>query len=461
MSGHVHVAGVAGVGMSALAQALTWSFERVTGSDRHYDQGLPLPVFDALRASGVELVRQDGSAVDGGTSAVAYSTAIEADNADVAAARRAGVALRHRAELLAELAGGRRVLAVAGTAGKTTTAGMLGWALEQLGADPTVVNGGALVDWAAGGRVGNVRRGGAEGPWVVEVDESDRSLLRFWPSWSILTNVSQDHFSLEEVRGLFRAYAGQVGEGIVCGAGVGALLGGVGASVVEMAAAPERCADGWAVAWRGQRLSVRQPGAHNALNALLAAELCARLGYAPTAVTEALGRFGGIQRRLERVDAGGRVRVVDDYGHNPAKVAAAWAAVASPGNRVLGAWRPHGYGPLRAMLEPLADAFAGVCRPGDRLWILPVYDAGGTADRSIRSESLVAALRERGVAAALAAGYEELEAALAAEVRPGDTVLAMGARDPALPAFAKKFARRVDKFSEHGKFTKSIGIVGI
>lgn len=442
MGGHVHVAGVAGVGMSALAQALRWTHDRVTGSDRFFDQGQDLPIFGALRAAGIELTKQDGAAVDARTEAVVYSTAIESDNPDFTAAKKAGVPLRHRAEMLAALARGKTVLAVAGTAGKTTTTGMLGWTLEQLGADPTVVDGGALVDWADARHVGNVRRGAADAPWVLEVDESDRSLLNFFPEWSILTNVSQDHFTLAEVQDLFRAYAAQVRTGIVCGAGVATVLGQPTARIVELKAEPERTAEGFAVPWRGLKLAVRQPGAHNALNALAAAECCAQLGYAPEKIAAALARFGGIQRRLERVDAGGGVRVVDDYGHNPAKLAAAWAAVAAPGNRVLGVWRPHGYGPLRAMLEPLADAFASVCRPQDRLWLLPVYDAGGTAERSVNSGDLAARLKARGVAVELAGGYGELGTALAGAARAGDVILTLGARDPQLPAFARELAVR-------------------
>ena len=443
MGGHIHVAGVAGVGMSALAQALRWTHARVTGSDRFFDQGQELPVFAALRAAGIELVRQDGAAITGETEAVVYSTAIEEGNPDFVAARKAGVLLRHRAAVLADLVRGQTVLAVAGTAGKTTTTGMLGWALEQLGAEPTVVNGGALVDWADARHVGNVRRGGAHAPWVVEVDESDRSLLNFRPEWTILTNISQDHFTLAEVQELFRAYAAQVQTGIVCGAGVKTVLGAQKAAVMEIEAQPEPVADGFAVAWRGQKLAVRQPGAHNALNALLAAELCAQLGYAPEKVAAALARFGGIQRRLERVDAGGGVRVVDDYAHNPAKIAAAWAAVAAPGKRVLGVWRPHGYGPLRAMRAPLADAFASACRPSDRLWLLPVFDAGGTADRTVNSAELAARLQARGVAAALAGNYDELGAELVRTAHAGDTILIMGARDPHLPVFAREIAAAV------------------
>jgi UDP-N-acetylmuramate--alanine ligase len=439
-SGHIHVAGVAGVGMSALAQALTWTHERVTGSDRYFDQGLSLPIFDALRAAGVELVKQDGAAVTAETEAVVFSTAIEPDNPECVAAKAAGVPLRHRAEVLAELAQGHTVLAVAGTAGKTTTTGMLGWTLEQLGADPTVVNGGALVDWADATTVGNVRQGGPDSVWVVEVDESDRSLLRFHPEWSILTNISQDHFSLEEVQELFRRYAAQVNCGLVCGAGVSDVLEPQKAGMIELLSEPERTAAGCSVDWRGLRLAVSQPGIHNALNALLAAELCAQLGYEEEAIVEALSRFGGIQRRLERVDAGGGVQVLDDYGHNPAKLSAAWDAVAAPGNRILGVWRPHGYGPLRTMMDPLVDAFVAVCRPEDRLWILPVYDAGGTADRSIQSEVLVERLQAHGLAVELAPDYAALEAALLNEAQAGDAILLMGARDPHLPVFARKIA---------------------
>ncbi len=440
MGGHIHVAGVAGVGMSALAQTLRWSHARVTGSDRFFDQGQALPVFDALRAAGIEIVPQDGCAVTPRTEAVVYSTAIEADNPDFAAAQWHGVPLKHRAAVLAELARGRTVLAVAGTAGKTTTTGMLGWALEQLGADPTVVNGGALVDWADEAHVGNVRRGGTHVPWVIEVDESDRSLLNFHPEWTILTNISQDHFTLAEVQALFRQYAGQVQTGMVCGAGVAGVLGELPAQVVEVTARPEVTPEGGSVVWRGQELAVHQPGVHNVLNALLAAELCAQLGYEPARIAAALARFGGIQRRLERVDRGGPVRVVDDYAHNPAKIAAAWTAVCAPGNRVLGVWRPHGFGPLRAMREPLTEAFAAVCRPEDRLWLLPVYDAGGTADRTITSAALVEQVKARGVAVDLAADYETLRAMMALMARPGDTILVMGARDPRLPIFARELA---------------------
>jgi len=192
-----------------------------------------------------------------------------------------------------------------------------------------------------------------------------------------------------------------------------------------------------AVSWRGLSLRVPTPGAHNARNALLAAELCAQMGYAPEKIAEALSRFGGIQRRLERVDCGGSIRVVDDYAHNPAKIEAAWEAVATPSNRVLAVWRPHGYGPLRSMMDGLEEAFARACRRQDRLWLLPVFDAGGTANRTVGSHDLAEKLRARDVPVALVKDFAALGAEMKAAARAGDTILIMGARDPQLPAFAR------------------------
>ncbi len=458
-NGHWHVAGVGGVGMSALAQALRWDGGRVTGSDRFLDRGVEVPVFSTLRRAGVELVAQDGSGIEPGMEALVYSTAVENDNPDIAAARTAGVAIRHRAEVLAALVGGERLLAVAGTAGKTTTTGMLAWALERLGADPWMVDGGGVVAWAdANGGGGNVRRGAAGAPWAVEVDESDRSCLRFTPAWSVITNISQDHFSLEEVRQLFRDYAARCTEGVVCGPGAAEIVRGAlkpGVRLVTPDAVPEQDAEGrWQAEWRGVRLAVPVPGEHNLWNALCAAEICMALGHAPADVAEALGGFCGIVRRLEEIGGGptacGGVRVIDDYGHNPAKIGAAWAAVRPRGGRgrVIGIWRPHGYGPLRSMMDGFAETFAGATGPRDILHLLPVFDAGGTAERTVSSDDLRQRLAPSGldvrlVADASAAGWPEaLAEAVAAEAAPGDAVLVMGARDPDLPRLARAIAAR-------------------
>lgn len=425
-----HVSGVAGVGMSALAELLLALGHDVSGSDRSADQGHQLEVLEKLRRMGLRLLPQDGSAVSAATAALLVSTAIEETNPEIAAAGRLGVGIIHRADMLERLAQGRRVVAIAGTAGKTTTTALAGWLLEQCGLDPTVVNGGVVLNWAAPDRVGNCRVGRSD-LFVLEVDESDRSLLRFHPELAAITNVSKDHFELEEVVSLFRQFAGQTRQPVLCGEGVAELLS------LPAGAAEPGAHETHRVVHRGVTFQVPLIGRHNAENALMAIRVCEALGCPLERLRDALPGFRGVGRRLERV---GRtpegVLVVDDYAHNPAKIAASWRAVREGAARVFGFWRPHGFGPLALMKDELAEALAGAMGRDDRFFVLPVFYAGGTANKTVTSEAWVAQLRQRGLAATFVADFSELESALA-PVRPGDAILGMGARDPELPRFAR------------------------
>jgi len=432
-TGSYHLVGVAGVGMNAVAQALRGGGHAVSGSDRYADQGQDLAVIRKLKGAGIVFTPQDGSGVTARTTAVVVSTAIEADNPDLAAAARYGVPVRHRSEMLAELATGRETVAITGTSGKTTVTGMMGWILEQLGADPTVVNGGALVNWADDERVGNVRLGKSR-LFVLEADESDRSCLRYDPDWAILTNQSADHFAMDETRALFEAFRAKVRRGSVTG---------WDADMPWHDFQPELSAAGSRFTWRGVEFRLPLLGRHNAENALQAAVLCERMGYAPDAIARALAGFHGIQRRLEHVGVARGVTVIDEYAHNPAKIAAAWQAVAPYYRRVLGLWRPHGFKPLAQMFDDMVAMFGRVCRPQDRLWLLPVYYAGGTVQRQADSDRLVAALKAAGVAAAWVPDYDVLLAGMLGEAREGDVALCMGARDPGIPEFARQLVARL------------------
>ncbi len=428
-----HVVGVAGVGMNAVAQALRGRGDRVSGSDRYADQGQDLAVIRKLKRAGITFVPQDGSGVTAETAAVVVSTAIEADNPDIAAAARHGVPVRHRSEMLVELAAGREVVAIAGTSGKTTVTGMVGWILEQVGADPTVVNGGALVNWADDERIGNVRIGRSR-LFVIEADESDRSCLRYEPDWAILTNMSADHFTLEETEALFAAFRAKVRRGSVAGWDPGMPWQGP---------VPELSAAGARFAWGDVEFRLPLLGRHNVENALQAAMLCERMGYARPEIARALSGFRGIQRRLEHVGTASGVTVIDEYAHNPAKIAAAWQAVAPYYGRVLALWRPHGFKPLAQMFDDMVRMFGRVCRSTDRLWLLPVYYAGGTVQRQGDSDALVKALQAAGVPAAWVPDYDALLDGMVREARTGDVVLCMGARDPGIPEYARRLVGRL------------------
>ncbi|HOE61415.1 MAG TPA: Mur ligase domain-containing protein, partial [Kiritimatiellia bacterium] len=198
MRREIHIAGIGGVGMSALAQALLDQGERVSGSDRLLDAGDETGVLTCLAAQGVRLCRQDGTGITPQTERLVISSAIESDNPEVLRAQALEVPVVHRAAELARLTEGRRLIAVTGTSGKSTVTAMLGCLLEGAGFDPLVVNGAAVAGWSAEGtRIGSVRKGAGE--WaVIEADESDRSLMVFSPEHAIITNASADHFGLDE-----------------------------------------------------------------------------------------------------------------------------------------------------------------------------------------------------------------------------------------------------------------------
>ena len=209
MADVTHLIGIGGVGMSALAQALLDKGCAVSGADRQIaDSGTPppTPVLRALAAQGVALFPDDGSGVDDGTARIIVSTAIEDTNPGLRKAKASGIPVVHRAAALAETLSGRKLVAVAGTCGKSTVTAILGHVLTACGFDPVVVNGAQIAGWDANGtRVGSVRKGAGEYA-VAEVDESDKSLTAFSPYAAIITNASADHYSKEEMDAVFDAF---------------------------------------------------------------------------------------------------------------------------------------------------------------------------------------------------------------------------------------------------------------
>ncbi|MCE9614086.1 MAG: UDP-N-acetylmuramate--alanine ligase [Lentisphaerae bacterium] len=431
--GHYHLVGAAGVGMSALAQSLAGAGLTVTGSDRYLDRGDNLPVIEHLRRAGVGFCVQDGSAVTRDTRAVVLSTAIEPDNPDVLAAESQGVPCVHRSVMLANLVAGRRCIAVTGTSGKSTVTGMIGWILDVAGLDPLVVNGAPVLNWADATRIGNYRHG-ESGLCVIEADESDRSLLNYTPDWGVITNASRDHFGLDETLELFEAFRARVRVGLVSTLHEPRLLE---EAVLDVESS------GVHIQWGDLDASVPLLGRHNAENALVAAVLCMRLGIEPDVIREALASFRGIARRLERVGTARGVLVVDDYAHNPAKIQATWQALAPHARHLTAIWRPHGFGPLRLMMDDLVETFGAAARPGDQIIVLPVYDVGGTADRSVGAGALVAKLRERGIPAVGVDDVQVLPDIVASRVMAGDVVVTMGARDPHLTDLARAILARI------------------
>ena len=381
--------------MSALATALVRLGDEVTGADRT----LGTPNVRFLESLGVKVFPDDGSGVDAATGEVVVSTAIESDNPGLVRAAELGIPVVHRAKALAHALSGHRLVAVVGTCGKSTVTAMLGHVLAECGLDPFCVNGANVPGWE-----GAVRFGRGEYA-VAEVDESDRSLVAFSPDAAIVTNASADHYSKEEMDQVFDDFVRNCPGPVVDG---------------------RKCDPGEA--------ETTMPGRHNRQNAALALRMALALGCDEAKARAALLTFCGVERRLQRV--GGNV--FDDYAHNPEKLRAMWTTLAEeyPGG-ICAVWRPHGYAPLRKMLDALVEMFTSTIRPQDRLLVLPVYDAGGTADRSINSDALVARLGDKAVAVS---DFDEAYSWCRAHRGDFAAFAVCGARDPGLAPFARRLA---------------------
>jgi UDP-N-acetylmuramate--alanine ligase len=214
----IHFIGIGGVGMNGLAQLAAQSGYVVTGSDRAYAPDSE--VFQGLEHLGISIFAQDGSGISEQTQQVIFSSAIESDNPDIQQSNRLHIPLLHRAEFLKELVGDDELIAVAGTAGKTTTTGLLGWIFQCLEKDPSVYNGAAVLNWKNFPILGNIRKGKSN-LWIIEADESDKSFLNFHPTHSIITNISKDHYELDELHAMFDQFEAQTSGTTIRGAAGG------------------------------------------------------------------------------------------------------------------------------------------------------------------------------------------------------------------------------------------------
>ena len=442
-----HFSGIAGQGMNPLARLMrAWGHE-VQGSDRAFDQGKQTDLGATLTALGIRLLPQDGSAVTSALDRFVYSTAVESDTPEVRAARALGIERVPRPALLAEVVnGGVPGVAVAGTSGKSTVTGMIGWILREARVPASVLGGAALV---GEGVIGCFAVGPRRGPVVAEACESDGTLVGYHPGVGVILNVSRDHAELDALREQFSTFAKQcrtlwVNAASADAQAIGAELGartfgavdGANARLVVESPGPHRGRGVLVVDGARIALDLPQPGVHNLENAAAAAAVASTLGVAPAAIAAALAAFPGVARRFEVIGTTARgVRVVDDYAHNADKVRAA-ISTAQAGGRVVAVFQPHGFGPARFLRPELAELLPRLLRAQDRFCYAEIFYAGGTVAKDISSRDLAADLPPQ-----MRAGYAEDHAAVvqwvAREAEPSDTVLIMGARDPDLPNLAR------------------------
>lgn len=442
--------GIAGTGMSALAQYVKGKGCKVAGSDRLFSDTTKQAMQVALEQQGIECFYQDGRGIDKNFAAVVISTAIEDKNVELRKARKLGIPVIKRSELLAEISENARTIAVAGTSGKSTTTAMIFEILHDNGLAPSLITGAPLSSLQQRGLVGNAY--GDTGEWlVIEADESDGSIVNYHPEISVLLNVERDHKDEDELIELFETFRDHTQRTFIvnddyeqtrnlsqersCDFGTrNKDVGFFGSDFVQ---------DGFSIRFKVNGIGCDIPmiGRHNMENALAAIAACYQAGVSIEKAISTLAKFGGIYRRSQTVGIidDRNICVIDDFAHNPSEVAAAIKACQRLAPTVMACFFPHGFGPLRFMKDKLAEEVSSVLREKDYFFITDVYYAGGTVDRDVEPDEVSEKIADEGKNA-LFTGDKESTLLKIVETTPKDNavVLIMGARDPYLSDFARK-----------------------
>jgi UDP-N-acetylmuramate--alanine ligase len=450
--GPVHFIGIGGIGMSGIAEIMLRIGYTVQGSDAKASANT-----ERLEKLGVKMfIGHDASHIEG-ASAVVYSTAVKADNPEMAAARERRLPLVRRAEMLAELMRLQFSVAVGGTHGKTTTTSMVAAILDAGGLDPTVVNGGIINAYGTNAKVGT-------GDWiVVEADESDGSFLKLRSTVAVVTNIDPEHLDhygdFEAVKKAFRDFVENIpfyGFAAVCtdhpevqamaarvenrrlvtyGANPQAevraeniTMGPEGARF-DAVIAPR--ADG---SLRIDDLHLPMPGHHNVMNALAAIAVAHELKVTPEDIRKGLAGFGGVRRRFTTTGVADGVRIIDDYGHHPVEISSVLkAARAVTQGRVIAVVQPHRYSRLRDLFDDFCHGF----NDADVVVVADVYAAGEAPLPGFDRDALVEGLRRYGHRRAIAlTSPADLPAVIGQEAKAGDLVVLLGAGDITAWAYA-------------------------
>jgi len=451
--------GIGGSGMLPLALILRAQGAEVAGSDRARDQGRTPEKFEFLMGQGITLYPQDGSGVTSSRQIVVASAAVEETVPDVAAARRAGAALITRAALLAKLFNAAETsIGVAGTSGKSTTTGMIGWILSTLGRNPTVMNGAVMKNFMTPDVPFASALVGDGGLFVSEVDESDGSIEHFRPRIAVVNNISLDHKSMDELRALFGDFVAKAEIAVLnldneeTRALVPHARRVITYSLIDpkadyLAGDLEPTPKGIAFTVWAQgsvaRIDLGVPGRHNVANTLAALAAVKAAGVSLPEAAAAQERFAGIRRRLEIVGQASGITVIDDFAHNPDKIAATLDTLHDFPGRLLILFQPHGFGPLGKMKNEFIAGFADKLGPDDVLIVSEPAYFGGTTDKSVTSADIVAGIVARGRKALAPGNRAASGEQLIALARPGDRIVIMGARDDTLSTFAAEILSAV------------------
>jgi UDP-N-acetylmuramate--alanine ligase len=443
----IFFSGIGGSGVSAIASFMADKGHIVVGSDRSFDDNPAHPVYNILKSKNVSIVPQDGSGLDSSFDFVVFSTAVEADQPEVIKARRIGIPMQTRPEYLAKIVTGFKTIAVAGTSGKSTTAGMLAFIMQRLGMRPNFIGGGRVKQFKTEHNAGNAIAGDSD-RLVIEACESDGTIIDYKPEHSIILNLELDHHSVEKTAAMFEILGGNTSGMIILNSDDAHLekvplrnsvrfsidgASGYRAEAIDL----QPFSTGFSV--NGTRFRLPIPGKYNLYNALSCIALLGEMGISNKNIAGVLAEFTGIERRFDIHLNEGKRLVIDDYAHNPHKIASFMRTMQNVRERVCYIFQPHGFAPTRMMKAEYIGAFAENLRSSDHLVLLPIYYAGGTASKDISSGDLAVGIRELGKS------VEAVDSRGSVLSRSGewDSYAILGARDETLADFARDLAQNL------------------
>ncbi len=438
--------GVAGVGMSAIAQYLQGIGKTVSGSDRYFKEGEYNETKEKLEAEGIQCFLQNGQGITNETDLVVVSTAIEDTVPEVQKAKQLNIPILKRSEVLALIAASKKTIAVGGTSGKSTTSAMLFEILEYAGMQPSIISGAGLTRIIKQGKIGNAKVG--EGEWlVIEADESDGSIVQYHPEIGLLLNIDKDHQEIDELMQIFSTFKSNSKTFIVNQHNQ--LSKTLSQNTAQDFSIDENDACRYAAAAFSQdgfniqftieniQFSINAMGRHNMENATAAVAVAHQTGVSIENCAAALKNYEGIYRRNQVLGKKNGVWIIDDYAHNPVKCAAAIASCQPLAKKVVAWFQPHGYGPTRFLRNDFVKEISQVLRTEDEIWMSEIFYAGGTAVKDISAGDLINDIKSTGKNAFFIADRNEFAATVKSHLPEGSVLLLMGARDPSLETFAK------------------------
>jgi UDP-N-acetylmuramate--alanine ligase len=439
--------GVAGVGMSAIAQYLQGIGKNVNGSDRYFEKGEALDIKAKLEAEGIQCFFQNGEGITAATDLVVCSTAIEDTVFEVIKAKELNIPIIRRSELLALIAKSKKTIAVGGTSGKSTTCAMLFNILEEAHLQPSIISGAGLVSIIKEGKIGNAKVG--SGDWlVIEADESDGSIVQYHASVGLLLNVDKDHKEMDVLMDVFAQFKSNSEHFIVNQSHYLAKTlstnitndFSIDENVQATIVAKNFKAEGFKISFviNETTIDINALGRHTMENATAAIAVAIHCGATLEYCKKALSRYEGIYRRHQIIGQKNGVWLIDDYGHNPVKCAASIAACQPLSTKVIAWFQPHGYGPTKFLRNDFVEEISKVLRPNDEIWMSEIFYAGGTAVKDISANDLIEDIKATGKNAFFVEDRKNLATAITPHLQDGVVVLLMGARDPSLEHFAKE-----------------------